>query len=338
MGNVISADYTEWSLPEGAVKRLGKGMIYGNIAFSKDSSLLAVPSFIGVWIYDGYTGDEISLLTNQVGPILSVAFSPDGKTLACCSSYEFYLWDVHTGNLKLTISAHTSDIEDVAFSPDGEKLVTAGGYDETAKIWNVSTGGLIRAIDSHTDEVNCVAFSPDGETLATGGEDNEISIIKLWDPTNGELKSTLTTGKELSTYGVREIEFSPDGSKIASCESWWYFGDTRVKIWDLDSLELHSTLKGHVKGVLSVSFSADGKTLASGGRDSTICLWDVDSGSYKMTLTDHRFLIDSVAFSPDGRTLASTSQDGTVILRDTQNYKARNTNYWTYSKRNRYSI
>ncbi len=325
LNNAFSADYTQWSLPEGAVKRLGKGMIYGNISFSQDSSLLAVASSIGVWLYDGYTGKEINLLTNHTGYITSVAFSPDGKTLACSSSYEFYLWDVDTGNLKLTISAHTNEIEDIAFSPDGGKMVTAGGSDETAKLWDVSTGKLIRSIDSHSDNVNCVAFSPDGKILATGGRDDEISIIKLWDTTNGELKSTLTTGNESSSLGVSDITFSPDGSKIASCESWWYFGDTTVKLWDLVSLELQSTLKGHVNGVLSVSFSADGKTLASGGTDRTICLWDVDSGTYKATLTDHRFIINNVAFSPDGLTLASASDDGTVMLRDTENYNARTT-------------
>lgn len=321
MNNVLSADYTQWSLPEGAIKRLGKGMIYGNISFSQDSSLLAVASSIGVWLYDAYTGDELNLFTNQTGPIESVAFSPDGKSLACSSSSEIYLYDVDTGSLKLVISAHTGEIEDVAFSPDGEKMVTAGGYDETAKLWYVSTGELIRSIDSHTT-VNCVAFSPDGKILATGGEDDEISTIKLWDSTNGEFKSTLTTGTE-SGWGVKDISFSPDGSKIASCEGWWHYGDTTVKIWDLVSMDLQTTLKGHVKGVLSVSFSADGKTLASAGTDSTICLWHVDSGTYKTTLTDHRYLINNVAFSPDGRTLASSSQDGTVLLRDTENYNVR---------------
>ena len=325
LNNVISAEYTEWSLPEGAVKRLGKGSITGNITFSQDSTLLAVASSIGVWLYDGYTGEEINLFTNHSGSITSVAFSPDGKTLACSSSSEFYIWELETGSLKLTISANTSYIEDVVFSPDGKTLATAGGYDETAELWEIPSGALIRSIDAHADDVNCVAFSPDGKILATGGRDDEISTIKLWDTTNGELKSTLTTGKESSTLGVRDITFSPDGSKIASCEGSWYFGDNKVKIWDLVSLELQSTLKGHVKGVLSVSFSADGKTLASGGADSTICLWDVDSSTHETTLIDHRYLIKNVAFSPDGRTLASASDDGTVILRDSENYKARTT-------------
>ena len=46
-----SPDYTKWHLPEGAKLRLGKGYI-NEIAYSPDSSRLAVASSIGIWIYD----------------------------------------------------------------------------------------------------------------------------------------------------------------------------------------------------------------------------------------------------------------------------------------------
>src|SRR5262245_53789472 len=39
-----------------------------------------------------------------------------------------------------------------------------------------------------------------------------------------------------------------------------------------------ATFQGHTKGVRSVSFSPDGKTLAFGSSDATIKLWDVQTG------------------------------------------------------------
>jgi len=42
--------------------------------------------------------------------------------------------------------------------------------------------------------------------------------------------------------------------------------------------KLRDTFKGHTGFVLSVAFSPDGKTLASGGLDNTIKLWDVKPG------------------------------------------------------------
>jgi len=66
---------------------------------------------------------------------------------------------------------------------------------------------------------------------------------------------------------------------------------------------------------LSVSFSPDGKTLASGSVDNTIKLWDVSIGKLLNTLSGGNYIF-SVSFSPDGKTLASGSFDNTIKLWD----------------------
>ena len=65
--------------------RLGKGSIY-EIAYSPDSTRLAVASSIGIWIYDAKTGEELDLLTGHTEYVESVAFSPDSNTIASGSS------------------------------------------------------------------------------------------------------------------------------------------------------------------------------------------------------------------------------------------------------------
>jgi WD40 repeat protein len=77
-----------------------------------------------------------------------------------------------------------------------------------------------------------------------------------------------------------------------------------------------ATLKGHDSIVYSVSFSPDGKTLASGSEDKTIKLWDVATGKPITTLTGHTSTVYGVSFSPDGKTLASRSDDKTIKLWD----------------------
>ena len=72
------------------------------------------------------------------------------------------------------------------------------------------------------------------------------------------------------------------------------------------------TFSGHSNGVSSVVFSPDGKTLASGSKDTTIKLWSVDKGECFRTLSGHSIYIWSVAFSPDGKTLTSGSSDCTI--------------------------
>ncbi len=73
--------------------------------------------------------------------------------------------------------------------------------------------------------------------------------------------------------------------------------------------ELIRTLKEHeFDHVKAVSFSPDGKLLASGLYDHTINLWGIPSCNLLKKLTGHKSLIDAVCFSPDGKCLASGSK------------------------------
>ena len=67
----------------------------------------------------------------------------------------------------------------------------------------------------------------------------------------------------------------------------------------------YATLKGHTLGAESLTFSPDGRTLASGGFEE-IFLWDTATGIRKATLVGHTSSVENVVFSPDGRTLASS--------------------------------
>ena len=60
----IGKDYWQWHLPEGTVTRLGKGDV-NDVAFSPDSTRLAVASSVGIWIYDVQTYEEIALFTSD---------------------------------------------------------------------------------------------------------------------------------------------------------------------------------------------------------------------------------------------------------------------------------
>ena len=72
-------------------------------------------------------------------------------------------------------------------------------------------------------------------------------------------------------------------------------------------------LEGHTDWVSSVSFSPDGKRIASASKDNTIKLWKSD-GTLLQDLSGHEAGVYSVSWSPDGKMIASASEDKTVKL------------------------
>jgi WD40 repeat protein len=84
----------------------------------------------------------------------------------------------------------------------------------------------------------------------------------------------------------------------------------------LDWIKELIQLEGHQGYVTSVSFSPDGKTLASASFDKKIMLWDVATGKKIRTFPGHSDKIYTVSFSPDSRTLASGGADNVIKLWD----------------------
>ncbi|UBF26134.1 hypothetical protein K9N68_32190 [Kovacikia minuta CCNUW1] len=79
------------------------------------------------------------------------------------------------------------------------------------------------------------------------------------------------------------------------------------------SVREHNQLKGHLKPVNSITYSPDGKLLASASDDETIRLWRPDGQALK-PLEGHDARVYHVNFSPDGKLLASASADKTIKL------------------------
>jgi WD40 repeat protein/serine/threonine protein kinase len=66
----------------------------------------------------------------------------------------------------------------------------------------------------------------------------------------------------------------------------------------------------------AVSYSPDGRLLATGSWDHSITLWDSATGRAERRLTGHQTKVHCLAFRHDGRTLASGASDGKIKLWD----------------------
>ncbi|WP_427158566.1 hypothetical protein ACQFX9_22265 [Aliinostoc sp. HNIBRCY26] len=81
----------------------------------------------------------------------------------------------------------------------------------------------------------------------------------------------------------------------------------------LSRITERNQLKGHQDWVRSVSFSPDGKTIATASSDRTARLWTTD-GQLLRELKGHQGSVWGVSFSPDGKTIATASSDRTARL------------------------
>ncbi len=109
---------TQIGLPEGAIARFGKGYIYG-MEYSPDGTRFAATTFIGVWIYDAHTGEELDLIAGEHDDrVYAAAYSPDSKNITTVGQdKKVRIWDVHTGQLLNTLIGHKDEVLSVAYSP-----------------------------------------------------------------------------------------------------------------------------------------------------------------------------------------------------------------------------
>ncbi|GAB9466080.1 hypothetical protein Gpo141_00003465 [Globisporangium polare] len=76
------------------------------------------------------------------------------------------------------------------------------------------------------------------------------------------------------------------------------------------------TLQGHSEAILHVSFSPDGKKLASGGGDATVRFWDTNTSMPKHTGRGHKHHVLCTAWAPDGERFASADRNGEIRIWD----------------------
>jgi WD40 repeat protein len=216
----------------------------------------------------------------QSDAVLSLSWSPSGGNLAYLPRHgEILILKVEIGgiNLEGPIVLDGSDGMDhsLAYSPSGDRVASSGQFDASTCIWDSSTGELlVRLIeDFRVLSPKSLVWSSDSSKLYCTSAYG-ISV-RVFDSTSGTLLHRL----EHDTY-VDSIALSPTHNVLACVDA-----DNAAHLWDTES---HQLLGGQLHPQLEppaphpdyhivhqVSFSRDGRYLASSRGTNKITLWMV---------------------------------------------------------------
>ena len=286
-------------------------------------------------------------------PVL--AFSPDSKTLATNGRREARLWDVETGEHLLTLETNLNQVMALAFHSDGKIVVgvsaersSRGGYQ--FMVWNISSANLkpagptqptsrgkTRISQSDEDTLPPQVNTPQ-DTVAVFSQDrtNVISLgysSSVWeyDLVHDRLVHQQVVGlKPLKRMEFATFHFATRLSDQIST-SWNYekssprFSPHPIVLNRQGTRSL-SFLTAPTHQVRGLTFSPDGKMLASGGYRSELRLWDIAFGEIRLWDIDSSRQIalmpvpygsvKTLAFSPDRKTLASGNSRGMILIWD----------------------
>ncbi|WWC63700.1 uncharacterized protein I303_106305 [Kwoniella dejecticola CBS 10117] len=218
----------------------------------------------------GLEAPIVSLTGAHGGEITACKFDPSGQTLAACSvDRSISLWKTYPphDNYGIITNVHKTAILDIAYSLDSETIYS-GSADGVLISTDLRAGQRISKYSAHYGPLNSIAVAISGgrELVLTGGDDG---IARVWDFAN-DSKEPVAEFDDERDCPITAVEWSKDGNQC-------FVGgvDNEVKVWDLRSLEILYTLRGHTDTICSLSLSPSGHFLATYGLDSALIIYDV---------------------------------------------------------------
>ncbi len=100
------------------------------------------------------------------------------------------------------------------------------------------------------------------------------------------------------------------------------FSDNKIRLFDLDTLEITNEFEAHQNSVFTVRYSPDYNQVLSGSRDAHLKVWSLQEEPVLLqSIVAHMYTINHLDFSPDGKHFVTCSMDKSIKVWDAQRYK-----------------
>jgi WD40 repeat protein len=244
-------------------------------------------------VYDPATGEELFAIPGE-SAFVSTDFRravgfPYPRNVSADTTW-CEVWDLEKRARLARLTPPATNVafgSTAAFSPDNSRLVTTTllndpkASDRTPLLvcgWDGTTGKKLGEV---RDSVPVLRLRLDDNSTHIAVGDNSRVVLatldgKLWVAdyargVRGETIAELTRPRQRFTVPT----FSPDGKTLAVGMPVGAGLEYGVGVYDWPGGKRLHTFTGHAGVVTALSFSADGKALASGSTDGTVLVWDM---------------------------------------------------------------
>jgi WD40 repeat protein len=241
--------------------------------------------------------------------VIRGSFSADGRiAVTAGADNRVIVWNVARAAAGETFVGHTAPITGLAISRDNRTLYTAA-LDGKVILWGL--GGAHRldrpfATGPATpDQPPTYALRPDGRVLAIGHSNGTVDLMDT------RTLRTLSTFPAVPHAPVLALGFALRSPLLVVGGNNGF-----LALFDPVRGKLVTRLRGHSGPLYPLSFSADGRLMASASAEAVI-LWNLRSSKpVARPVRSSVVPLAGTALSPDGRTLAIAHQDERVEILD----------------------
>ena len=311
MNRISNGDVSTWALPEGAIARLGRGII-ADLAFSPDSESLVVATTMGCWLYELPTMKPIALWETGSGMVSTISFSPNGQWIAM-SNWDgiIKVWETETQRYTTKIQGWHKGTSQLTFSPDSQYLAASGKAYGDVYVWNAETGMHVASFRVEGTPKKGerlpsfpICFSPDGQYLAYVVGRISLAVRHI------ETKEHIALLNHSPRKHIQGLSFSPCGRFLAvgSQNMSTHRQNTELQVWDIDkeTLEMNDSDYGGDK--LIPAYTSDGTLRVADLYKDKAILWEASRREKLDTFEYGRRAKKTFRFSSDGQQFAIATE------------------------------